>query len=537
MKAGSATNLPPSRAQSGRPKPCRSCDPHGDIGSGTVMCRPESYIVPSTSSCCSITCFWDLRRSWTSDNPQRAGWGRFGACHREGGRSRKKQGPAEGAPRRRARFDEAVRRVHRTTRRDRIDECVGTWRVLPRRKRRPLPRTPVHKGPLRLPRRRPGLALPGVEQTSVPGKLRRRRPHIKRVERRCKRPARGRVKRSTSCGRLRGSAFVSSVQLSDGHSRKVGRKTSEPPSRRNRSQASKKRRGASHCEPDPTRSSCGRRKSDAPHWREVPPEPVSKTIELPASRPKKKQLSTAPTSCLSRKRASEREKVSGVRPVSKTQVVYDSRDKDHAASNVPGGSQVQAKPKAQQQNNEETENDVIFSELDGTWSEFGRGIRRSGSRAKQRRNESIEAVPRGAPQVLSPEQGSIGGGDGLIDRCGARGRPTDAGACSENEEPRIERVSSYLQGVVGFATFPRKVLFLSTVCTSEGRMGLFINRKDGGTLPSPTHVKVSKDSKRCWTPTNSTCASPRFWLTAFQSCLEKSYTATANLLIPATPMP
>ena len=99
------------------------------------------------------------------------------------------------------------------------------------------------------------------------------------------------------------------------------------------------------------------------------------------------------------------------------------------------------------------------------------------------------------------------------------------------------RVSGCLRGVVGFATFPRKVLFLSTVCTSGGRMVLSINRKGGGTRSSPTHVRVSKDSKRCWTPTSSTCASPRFWLTAFQSCLEKSYTATANLLIPATPMP
>ena len=98
-------------------------------------------------------------------------------------------------------------------------------------------------------------------------------------------------------------------------------------------------------------------------------------------------------------------------------------------------------------------------------------------------------------------------------------------------------VSGFLRGVVGFATFPRKVLFLSTVCTSEGRMVLFINRKDGGTRSSPTHGRVSKDSKRWWTPTNSTCASYGFWLTAFQSCLEKSYTATANLLTPATPMP
>ena len=37
--------------------------------------------------------------------------------------------------------------------------------------------------------------------------------------------------------------------------------------------------------------------------------------------------------------------------------------------------------------------------------------------------------------------------------------------------------------------------------------------------------------------TTSAWASPRFWLTAFQSYLEKSITATTNLLIPATPMP
>ena len=177
---------------------------------------------------------------------------------------------------------------------------------------------------------------------------------------------------------------------------------------------------------------------------------MTKTIELPASRPRKKRLSTARTVCLSGKRASEREKGTGVRPVSEAQVVYNSRGKDHAASDVPGGSEVQAKPKAQQQNNEETENDVIFSKLDGTWCEFGRGIRRSGSRAKQRRNGSIEAVPKGAPQVLSTDQGSIGGGDGLIDRwpCGARGRhygrevqtQTDVRACSENEEPPVARL-------------------------------------------------------------------------------------------------
>ena len=300
MKAGSVTNFRPSRAQSGRPKPCRSCDSNGDFSSVTVWCRPESQFIPSTSSCCSITGFRDSRRAFISDNPQCAVWGRFVACHREAGRSRKKHGPADGAPRCRARFDEVVRRLHRTTRRDRIDECVTTGRVLPRRKRRLLPRTPVHKGALRLPRRRPGLALTGVARgpalgkTSVLCDVRRRGTHIKHVARRRKSPARGRAKRSTSCGRLRGSDFVSSVQPSDGHNRRVGRKTSVPPSSRNRSQASKKGHGSSQCEPDPTTSSSGRRKIDAPHGKEVPLEPVSKAIDLTTTRPKKKRLSSAP---------------------------------------------------------------------------------------------------------------------------------------------------------------------------------------------------------------------------------------------------
>ena len=112
-----------------------------------------------------------------------------------------------------------------------------------------------------------------------------------------------------------------------------------------------------------------------------------------------------------------------MRPVNKTRVVYVNRGKDYGASDVPGGSHVEA----QQQNNEETENDVIFSELDF------RGIRRSGSRAKQRRNERIEAVPRGPPQILYPDQGNIGGGDGLIDSCGARVRPADVRAANKTK--------------------------------------------------------------------------------------------------------
>ena len=108
-------------------------------------------------------------------------------------------------------------------------------------------------------------------------------------------------------------------------------------------------------------------------------------------RPKRKRLSSAPTSCLSGKRAAKHEGATGVRLVRKTQVVCDSRSKDYAASDVPEGSHVEA----QRQNIERTENDVIFSEWD-----FRRGTDRWGSRVEQRRNESIEAVPREPPQVL-----------------------------------------------------------------------------------------------------------------------------------------
>ena len=97
-----------------------------------------------------------------------------------------------------------------------------------------------------------------------------------------------------------------------------------------------------------------------------------------------------------------------MRLVRKTQVVCDSRSKDHAANDVPEGSHVEA----QRQNNGRTENDVIFSEGD-----FWRGTDRWGSRVEQRRNESIEAVPREPPEVLSPDQTRIGGGNGLIDNC------------------------------------------------------------------------------------------------------------------------
>ena len=81
----------------------------------------------------------------------------------------------------------------------------------------------------------------------------------------------------------------------------------------------------------------------------------------------------------------------GVRPVSKAQDAYDSCGEDHAAGNAPGGSQVQAKPKAQQEINEENENGIIISELDRKWCDFGHGVRGSGSRVKQRRNVRIQS--------------------------------------------------------------------------------------------------------------------------------------------------
>ena len=181
------------------------------------------------------------------------------------------------------------------------------------------------KGPLRLPRRRPRLALPGVARGSARGKasdlgrLRRGGTHIKRQARRRKRRARGCAKRTNSSGRPRGSAFVSSDQPSGSRSRRVGRKSSGPPSRRIRYQASKRGRRGSHCEPDPTRSSGERRRSDAPHWKAVPPEPEPKTIELPASRSEKKRLSIATTSCLSGEGVSRHPRGTGVRSVSKAQ--------------------------------------------------------------------------------------------------------------------------------------------------------------------------------------------------------------------------
>ena len=389
MKAGSATNLLSSRIQSGRVLPRKSCDSHGNFGSEAVEFRPESEFLPSTSSNCSIRGCRDSRRTYISDNPQCSVLGRLDACLLQAGRGRKKPGPGVGAPRRPARFDVVIRRLYRASRRRRVDDRVATRRLMLRRKHRLLPRTPVHRRGPGLPRQRPGPNLTGMARGRARGKrgvlceTPQRGAHIKRVIKRRKRPARGRRKRSTSCGRLRGSAFVSSVQPSDGHKRRVGRKTPVRRSQRYRSQSSKKRHGSSHWEPDPTRTPSGGRNSDAQHGKEVTREVDSKTIDLPTFRRKRMRLSSAPRSCLSGKLASKHEGATGVRLVRKTQVVCDSRSKGLAASDVPEGSHVEA----QGQNNGRTENDVIVSEWD-----FRRGTDRWGSRVEQRRYESIEAL-------------------------------------------------------------------------------------------------------------------------------------------------
>ena len=232
------------------------------------------------------------------------------------------------------------------------------------------------------------------------------------------------------------------------------------PSRRIRYQASNRRCRGSHGEPGPTRSSGERRRSDAPHWKAVHPEPEPKTIELPASRLKKERLSIATTSCLSGEGVSRHPRGTGVRPVSKAQDAYDSCGEDHAASNAPGGSQVQAKPKAQQEINEETENGIIISELDRKWCDFRHRVRGSGSRAKQRRNGSIEAIPRRAPQVFSLDHWKPSGDDGR--HPGSTGRSMAAGdkittrrsfAVSTSAEMRVlaEIMDSLMAGHVGRA--------------------------------------------------------------------------------------
>ena len=182
MKAGSATNLLSSRIQSGRPLPRRSCDSHGDLGSEAVGCRPESQFLPSTSSYCSIRGFRDSRRTYISDNPQCGDLGRLDACHFQAGRGR---------------------------------------RVLLRRKHRLLPRTPVHKRGPRLPRQRPGPDLTCMARGRARGKpgvlceAPLRGTHFKRVVKRRKRLARGRRKRSTSCGRLFNLLMVTIAELEE----------------------------------------------------------------------------------------------------------------------------------------------------------------------------------------------------------------------------------------------------------------------------------------------------------------------------------
>ena len=65
------------------------------------------------------------------------------------------------------------------------------------------------------------------------------------------------------------------------------------------------------------------------------------------------------------------------------------------ASNAPGGSQVQAKPKAQQEINEETENGIIISELDGKWCEFGHESENLGLEPSSGVMEVSKQYPRG----------------------------------------------------------------------------------------------------------------------------------------------
>ena len=200
-----------------------------------VSCR-VTYCIVDQSNWCSFECSRKLREARVWNSPQLVGWGRVGTCDQRCGWSLWKQGAGHSAPSRRAWFDGALRRVHMATRRVRINGCDGAWRVLSRRKRGPRPRTPVHKAPLRLPCRRPRLALPGMARGSARGTasdlgwLRRGRPHTKRQARRHK--GRGRAKRTNNSGRTRGSAFVSSNQPSGSRSRRVGRKSSGPPSRR-----------------------------------------------------------------------------------------------------------------------------------------------------------------------------------------------------------------------------------------------------------------------------------------------------------------
>ena len=58
----------------------------------------------------------------------------------------------------------------------------------------------------------------------------------------------------------------------------------------------------------------------------------------------------------------------------------------------------------------------------------------------------------------------------------------------------------------------------------------------GSIGPDLHAVSSAKPAILLWC-TTSTWTSPRFWLTAFQSHLEKSFSATTTLLFPTTPMP
>ena len=306
------------------------------------------------------------------------------------------------------------------TRRDRIDGKVGTQRVLPWRKQRPRSRTLVHEAPLRLPCRRPRLALLRVARGSVRrtasdlGWLRRGRSHTKREARRHK--GRGRAKRTNNSGRTRGTAFVSSNKPSGRRSQRVRGKSSRPPFRRVRYQTSNRRWRGSHKKPDSRRTSGEKRRRNATHWNVVPPEPKPKAFEFSGSRTKEERLSIATTPCFSGEGVPGHPRGTGVRPVSKAQDAYDSCGEDHSASNAPGGPQVQA-PKTQQEINERTENSIIISELYRKWWDFGHGVRGSWSRVEQRRYGNIEAILRGPPQVISPNNWKPSGDDGRHPRC------------------------------------------------------------------------------------------------------------------------
>ena len=395
------------------------------------MCHAESHFGSSTSNWRPFECSRMLREARVWYSPQLVGWGRVGTCDQRCGWSLGKQGAGHSAPSRRRWFDGALLGVHMATKRVRINGCVGTRRVLPRRKQGQRSRTPVHEAPLRLPCRRPRLALLRMARGSARRTasdldwLRRGRSHTKRETRRHK--GGGRAKRTNNSGRARGSAFVSSNKPSGGRSRRVRRKSSRPPFRGIRYQATNRRWRGSHKKPDSRRSSGEKRRRDATRWKAVPPEPEPKAIELSGSRSKEERLSIATTPCFSREGVSGHPRGTGMRPISKAQDAYDSCGEDHAASNAPGGSQVQA-PKTQQEINEETENSFIISELHRKWWDFGHGVRGSWSRVEQRRFGTIEAIPRGAPQVISPNHWKPSGDDGRHPGCIGRSTTTGIGA-------------------------------------------------------------------------------------------------------------